>query len=180
MDFKLALKEFHLISGSHPLLPRYSLGSWHSRWLDYSDLSIKQVVNAYENHLIPLDVIVLDMNWHLYGPWGAYTYHPQLFPYPNITQQWFHLHGLRSTANIHDDNGIQSYEMYYSDAAAVLGVENGDGIPFNVTDYSYMMALMDDIMQPITQTNVYSFLYEFVCVCMCYVFRINMDLIFGG
>ena len=71
LNYKLALKDFAKISGVHPLAPRYILGSMHCRWFDYSDLSMKQVVDSYENRQIPLDVLVIDMDWHVYGPWGA-------------------------------------------------------------------------------------------------------------
>ena len=76
LNFKSALKDFQLISGTVPLLPRYSYGSWHSRWYDYSDLSIKQIVNTMISNQIPLDVVVFDMNWHLNfnneKPWVCY------------------------------------------------------------------------------------------------------------
>eukprot|EP01084_Bolivina_argentea_P023374 43599_1 len=32
LSYKQALKDFSLISGKHSIVPRYALGSWHSRW----------------------------------------------------------------------------------------------------------------------------------------------------
>eukprot|EP01084_Bolivina_argentea_P279646 478098_1 len=153
MNYKQALKDFSLISGKHSIVPRYALGSWHSRWYDYSDLSAKQVVENYESREIPLDIFVWDMNWHLYGPWGCYTWNPALYPFYNLTQAWMNKKGLRTTANIHDDNGIQNYEMYYKQAAAALGVTNGQGIAFNVTDENYMLTLQDIIQTPIMEQS---------------------------
>ena len=55
--------------------------------------------------------MVIDMDWHLYGSWGSYTYNTDLFPFYNLTQKWFHSRkGLRTAANIHDANGIENNE----------------------------------------------------------------------
>eukprot|EP01084_Bolivina_argentea_P279644 478096_1 len=151
MNYKQALKDFSLISGKHQLIPRYALGSWHSRWYDYSDFSSKQVVQEYESRQIPLDVFVWDMNWHLYGPWGSYTWDPSLYPYYNLTQKWFHKKGLRTTANLHDQSGIQPYEMYYNQAAAALNVTDSKGIQFNLTDQNYMLTVENVMLHPISQ-----------------------------
>jgi len=48
-----------------PLLPRYALGVWWTRWFDYSNTDVRKVVEDYESRSIPLDVVVLDMNWHV-------------------------------------------------------------------------------------------------------------------
>eukprot|EP01084_Bolivina_argentea_P280871 480426_1 len=157
LNYKLALKEFALISGTHPLGPRYIFGSMHCRWYDYSDLSIRQVVDSYQSKSIPLDVMIIDMDWHLLyltnqHPWGSYTYRKELFPHYNLTQEWFHKNkGLRTGANLHDDNGIAPYEMYYAQASAALNVTDGRKIPFNVTSEEYMKVLMDIVLAPISE-----------------------------
>lgn len=59
-NYKQALYDYKLLTGTTPLLPRYAYGSWHSRWYDYSDLSIKQIVDIMVSTQIPLDVVVFD------------------------------------------------------------------------------------------------------------------------
>ena len=60
-DYKAALHDFVQIGGKIPLLPRYALGVWFSRWYDFSSKSAASVVQGYEQRSIPLDVFVLDM-----------------------------------------------------------------------------------------------------------------------
>ena len=139
------------------MYPRYAYGIMHSRWFDYSDLSMKQVVDSMESRDLPLDVIVFDMNWHLnfdvFMPWGAYSYNPNLIPNPNITQGWFKKKNLRVTANLHDNCGIRTYEKYYQQFADALNITNGRDIAPNFTNYDYMMALQDIILQPLHQDD---------------------------
>ncbi|ETO25623.1 hypothetical protein RFI_11517 [Reticulomyxa filosa] len=96
LDFKKALHDFSLISGSIPLVPRYALGSMHCRWYDYGDWNLREAIRNYEDRNLPLDVAIIDMDWHVYGPWGAYTWNYHLFSNPNITQNWFKQKRLRT------------------------------------------------------------------------------------
>ena len=67
MNYKQAISDFVSISGNIPLVPRYALGSMHCRWYDYSDLHLKQAVESMESRNFPLDVMVIDMDWHIFG-----------------------------------------------------------------------------------------------------------------
>ena len=77
LDFKRALADYALIAGSIPMLPRYALGSLHTRWYHYSDYSFRAVAKAYASRSIPLDVAIIDVDWHslhsVHKPWGAYS-----------------------------------------------------------------------------------------------------------
>ena len=73
-DYKAALRDYSSVGGRIPLLPRYALGVWFSRWYDYSPTDVlTDVVEAYEERSLPLDVLVLDMNWHTKHNWTGYT-----------------------------------------------------------------------------------------------------------
>ena len=155
-DFKKAIFEYTLIAGSIPIMPRYGLGSIHTRWYHYSDYSYRQMIEDYESRSIPLDLAVIDMDWHyldtINGPWGAYSWSSILFPNPNVTQAWFHsVKNLRTSANVHDDSGIQTFENMYADAANYLGVTNGQNIAPNISDYNYMIAVEDIVLDAITE-----------------------------
>ena len=82
-QFKKALYEYTLIAGSIPVMPRYGLGSMHTRWYHYNDFSFRNVVEQYESRSIPLDLAVIDMDWHylndISSPWGDYTWVCLLF-----------------------------------------------------------------------------------------------------
>lgn len=73
--------DFKLVGGSIPILPKYSLGVWWTRWFDYDDRLLKEVMNDFKRNTFPVDVVVLDMNWHSKNLWGGYSWDPNLLPY---------------------------------------------------------------------------------------------------
>ena len=42
-------------------------------------------MDDYESRSLPLDVFVLDMDWHMKNGWTGWTFDKQLFPYPEDT-----------------------------------------------------------------------------------------------
>ena len=44
----------------------------HCRWYDYSDWNLKRAVTSQKSRNLPLDVTIIDMDWHTYGPWTGY------------------------------------------------------------------------------------------------------------
>ena len=68
-----------------------------------------------EKFNLPLDVMVLDMNWHSKDGWtGFQAGTRQLFPYPNDTLAMLHSQGLLTSANIHDADGLGKWEDSYA------------------------------------------------------------------
>ena len=151
INYIQAIYDFVQISGNVPLVPRFGLGSIHCRWYDYSDLQLKEAIENLESRYFPIDVNIIDMDWHIYGPWGAYTYNEHLIPFSNLTQSWYKRKGIRTAANLHDDNGISPMEQYYNSAARALNVTDGSTIVFNVTNEHYMTVLDDIILKPIEE-----------------------------
>ena len=43
-DYARALKEFTMVSGPIPMVPRYVLGSWFSRYWPYADHEYKAII----------------------------------------------------------------------------------------------------------------------------------------
>ena len=64
-NYKLAISEFTTLAGSIPLPPRYIFGVFFSRYWAYNEPDEKQIIKEYAiEHMIPLDVLVIDMDWH--------------------------------------------------------------------------------------------------------------------
>ena len=64
-DYKEALNDFYRLTGKTPMLPRYALGNWWSRYYSYTEDSYKELVTRFEQEKIPFSVGVIDMDWHL-------------------------------------------------------------------------------------------------------------------
>ena len=58
LHYKEALKEFTQVSGKIPLPPRYAFGYWWSRYWNYSDDEIRDLVMKFNQYNIPLDVLM--------------------------------------------------------------------------------------------------------------------------
>ena len=50
--------------GKMPLPPRFTFGYWWSRYWAYTDRELRNLVDKFHAYDIPLDVLVIDMDWH--------------------------------------------------------------------------------------------------------------------
>ncbi|MGN6524400.1 MAG: glycoside hydrolase family 31 protein [Actinomycetes bacterium] len=147
-DHAEALRAFHAVSGPVPVLPRWALGTWWSRFHRYTAEGYREVVERFAAERIPLSVSVLDMDWHvtevdpaLGSGWTGYTWNHDLFPDPPALLAWLHDRGLRVTLNVHPADGVRAHEDAYAAMCAALGLEpDGDPIAFDVTDREFLAA----------------------------------------
>lgn len=63
-DFRDAIKAFYQVSGKPPLLPRWALGNWWSRYYAYQQDDYIKLMDKFKSKEIPLSVGVIDMDWH--------------------------------------------------------------------------------------------------------------------
>lgn len=128
-DYKAALKGYTAVAGKIPLPPRYTLGYWWSRYWIYTDTEILDLVREIREREIPIDVFVIDMDWHetwtgikkRYGKdpfgqnpgWTGYTWNRDLFPDPEGFLKDLHKTGCKTSLNLHPASGIQPYEEFY-------------------------------------------------------------------
>lgn len=61
-DYAGAVREYTLVGGAVPMLPRYTFGVWWTRWYDFTAGDVRDVVEQHRDRGIPLDVMVLDMS----------------------------------------------------------------------------------------------------------------------
>ncbi len=80
-DYAQALRDFRLLSGPAPLLPRQSLGIIFSRWPAFTAAEIEEMVRTFAANGYPLATLVMDMEWHKEG-WGHWEFNPALIPDP--------------------------------------------------------------------------------------------------
>lgn len=146
-----ALEDFHALSGPQPLLPRFALGNWWSRFHRYSEQSYLELMDRFREERVPLSVAVIDMDWHVtdvpleHGSgWTGYTWNRELFPDPARFQQELHDRGLAVTLNVHPADGVRAFEDAYPAMCRALGREaDGEPIVFDVTDPAFMEAYFE-------------------------------------
>ncbi|WP_035445374.1 glycoside hydrolase family 31 protein [Atopococcus tabaci] len=162
-EYLQCLKDFYHLAGPQPLLPRYALGNWWSRYHAYDEEEYKELMERFEEHDIPLSVAVLDMDWHLtdinpqYGSgWTGYTWNRKLFPNPEDFLRWLHEKKLKVTLNLHPANGVQPHEDKYEEMAEALGFNSTEKevIRFDVTDPAFMDAYFQFLHHPLEDEGV--------------------------
>jgi alpha-glucosidase len=155
-DYKEALADYTRFGGPVPLIPRFVLGAWWSRFWAYSAQDLQGLVRDFAHHDLPLDVLVVDMDWHTPHAWTGYTWNRALFPDPPAFLAWVHDEGLRVTLNLHPAQGVQSFEEIYPRFAGALGVDpaTGQAVPFRITDKRFVKHYFGLLHHPLEDDGV--------------------------
>uniref|UniRef100_A0A7S2WIU5 DUF5110 domain-containing protein n=1 Tax=Mucochytrium quahogii TaxID=96639 RepID=A0A7S2WIU5_9STRA len=147
LSFKDAIQDFTRISGKPAMVPRNALGVWWTRWYQYSEADLMEIVEEFKLRSIPLDVLVLDMNWHTKPAWGGYSWDRALWPFPEETLDNLKRQGISTLANLHDNDGVVPANEAYEELASYLGVDNGTTIPFaSCADQKIALGLEDIVL----------------------------------
>jgi alpha-glucosidase (family GH31 glycosyl hydrolase) len=155
-DYKACLADYCRISGSAPLIPRWILGNWWSRYWHYTQAELEQLMNDFQAHELPLSVCIVDMDWHLTktnnasSGWTGYTWDRDLFPDPEGFIQFLHDKGLRTALNLHPADGVHNHEAAYPEMARRMGIDpaSGDPVPFDITDPQFVNAYFEVLHHP--------------------------------
>lgn len=148
-DYPQAMAAFYAVSGHPPLLPRYALGNWWSRYHRYTADEYTALLDRFAAAGVPFSVAVIDMDWHLVdidselgSGWTGYTWNRALFSDPAAFLADLHRRGLRVTLNVHPADGIRAHEDVYPRMARALGLDPDDRHPlaFDVTDPAFLQA----------------------------------------
>lgn len=162
-DYKGGLRDFYYLCGKVPMIPRYALGNWWSRYHRYSEESYMELVQKFKEENIPLAVAVIDMDWHItevdpkYGSgWTGYTFNKELFPNPKRFLTWLHEQDLAVTLNVHPADGIRAFEDMYPQVAQAMGVDPAteEPIEFDMTDPKYREAFFQYVNHPYEEMGV--------------------------
>ncbi|MDY2913616.1 MAG: glycoside hydrolase family 31 protein [Candidatus Enteromonas sp.] len=165
------LKEYYSLTGFPPLLPKFALGNWWSRYHAYTQEEYLGLMSRFEEKGIPFTVATLDMDWHLvndipqdvksthplWGPgWTGYTVNEKLFPdFPAFLQD-LKSRGLAVTMNLHPHDGIRYFEKQYEAVALACGVDPKTKAPvsFDFTSHPFLEAYFDLVLHPYEDLGV--------------------------
>jgi len=159
-DYKAALHDFTLFAGKMPLPPRYAFGYWWSRYWAYSDRELRQLVKNFRAYDIPLDVLVIDMDWHYTdgdrGGWTGWTWNRTLFPEPSKFLRWLDAEGIRSTFNLHPADGVKCGEECYGAVARDMGIDPASRktVPWISSDKKFIRSMFRHVLTPMERDGV--------------------------
>ena len=148
-DYRRALADAAEVFGSQPLPPRYAFGYWYCRYWAYSDREIEDLLDGLDRSGTPVDVMVVDMDWHLDG-WTGYTWDKRYFPDPDGFLREMHRRGLKVTLNLHPADGVDRHEAMFEKFARAMKLDPRkiDRVPFDITSPEYMKHYFEILHHP--------------------------------
>lgn len=156
-EYKKALYDFTRIAGKVPLPPKYIFGYWYSRYWAYSDAQFRQIISDVKANNIPMDVLIMDMDWHRSG-WTGWSWNKSLIPNPKNLIDYMHANNLKTALNLHPADGVGTREDHYAEMKADLGdkaqLAPDGAILWTVENYDFMKALFKDIIRPLEKDGV--------------------------
>ncbi len=175
-DYTEAVKALFKLCGEAPLIPRYVLGNWWSRYHAYSEESYINLMLEFKKKNIPLTVATIDMDWHwvnigkqfpdfkakwgdyylIMDGWTGYSWNTELFPDYKRFLNTLHSMGLKTTVNLHPANGVRSFEDMYEDMAKEMERDpaSGERIDFDITDPRFVNAYFKVLHNPYEENGV--------------------------
>ena len=155
-DYQDCIRDYRAITGRVPLLPRWVLGNWWSRYWEYNQNQVIALIQEFQDHEVPLSVIIIDMDWHITetgnesSGWTGYTWNRDLFPDPATMIRHIHERGLRTALNLHPAEGIHPHEEQYENFAKHMGIDPAtqEPIPFDVADPQFTQGYFDLLHHP--------------------------------
>lgn len=162
-EYKQAIKDFFSLTGPTPILPRYALGNWWSRFWAYTDEEYLELMDKFKAEEVPLAISVLDMDWHVrdvpkrFGSgWTGYSWNRELFPEPEKFIAALHDRGLKVTLNVHPADGIRACEDCYKEVAdrLKLNVLLEEPAVFDMTNKEFVDSYFEDVHHPLEQQGV--------------------------
>jgi alpha-glucosidase (family GH31 glycosyl hydrolase) len=162
-DYAAAVRALYVLSGHPPLLPRWALGNWWSRYHRYTADAYRELIERFRAEGLPFSVGVIDMDWHLVdidphhgSGWTGYTWNRDLFADPAGFLEWLHANGLRITLNVHPADGVRAFEDAYPAMAAALGRDPAarEPIAFDVTDRNFLAAYFEVLHRDLERQGI--------------------------
>lgn len=151
------------LTGGIPLVPRFVLGNWWSRYYPYSQSEYENLMLEFARKEIPLTVATIDMDWHWVdlkkhfsgnynknawggtGGWTGYSWNTDLFPDPKGFLRFLHEQGLKTTLNLHPAAGFRDFEDCYAAMAKAMGIDPSkkETVEFDIADAKFINSYLD-------------------------------------
>ena len=174
--YQNCIEEYCSIAGSVPMVPRWILGNWWSRYWEYTQEDLMQLMKTFEFHDIPLSVCIVDMDWHIvnireylarhssqdwtdvqfHNGWTGFSWNEDFFPdYPSFLQ-FLQAKQIRTALNLHPASGIAPHESQYFKIAKTMGIDPDlkQIIPFDIANPQLAQEYFTHILHPYEDNGV--------------------------
>lgn len=161
-DFGKCLSDYFILTGKPPMLPRYALGNWWSRDVDYDSKSLMELIKNFTDNNIPISLIFFNHNWHISRfdnkekIQSGFTVDKEKFPNPNDLINIVHNKNIKIGLSINPTEGIFPYENGYEQYKNYVG-STENIIPFNTFEGKTYVAYYNFLLKPLLDASVDAF-----------------------
>ena len=183
-DYIGATTDLYKLTGKVPLIPRYALSNWWSRYKAYTQEEYLTLMDKFKDEEVPITVATVDMDWHwvdikkkfgkdahkmtkhlnlweyIYDIWSAgwtgYSFNTDLFPDYEEFLNKLKADNYHITFNIHPSMGVRWFENQYEDMCKAMGQNPQDKKPveFDITDKKFTENYFDILHRPFEEKGV--------------------------
>ena len=183
-DYIGATTDLYKLTGKVPLIPRYALSNWWSRYKAYTQEEYLSLMDKFKEEEIPITVATVDMDWHwvdikskfgkdshkvaphknfmeyVYDVWSTgwtgYSFNTDLFPDPEGFLKKLKDDNYKVTFNIHPSMGVRWFEDQYEEMCRAMGQNPEDKKPvkFDITDKKFTENYFDILHHPFEKMGV--------------------------
>ena len=182
-DYRKQLRDFFRLTGPVPLIPKFALGNWWSRYKAYTQEEYRNLMQTFIGKRLPITVATIDMDWHwtdvtdrfgkdakperpktkeeifynmVLPGWTGYSWNRELFPDHRELLDWLHEQGFHVTLNVHPSQGIRFFEDCYEAVCTAMGTDPKEKktISFDIADERFVQTYFDRIHHPMEEEGV--------------------------
>ncbi len=183
-DYIGATTDLYKLTGKVPLIPRYALSNWWSRYKAYSQDEYLALMDKFKEEEIPITVATVDMDWHWvdikskFGKdshkiglhknfmetvydfwstgWTGYSFNTDLFPDPQGFLKKLKEDNYHITFNLHPSMGVRWFEDQYEDMCKAMGQDpkKKQAVKFDITDKKFTKNYFDILHHPYEEMGV--------------------------
>ena len=179
-----ATTDLYKLTGKVPLIPRYALSNWWSRYKAYSQDEYLSLMDRFKEEEIPITVATVDMDWHwvdiknkfgkdshkvtahknfmeyVYDVWSTgwtgYSFNTDLFPDPAGFLKKLKDDNYKVTFNLHPSMGVRWFEDRYEDMCKAMGQDpkKKQPVEFDITDKKFTENYFKILHHPLEKMGV--------------------------
>ena len=183
-DYIGATRDLYKLTGETPLIPRYALGNWWSRYKAYTQEEYLKLMDRFKKEEIPITVATVDMDWHwvdirgkfgkdvvkpsthlnfmeyIYDVWSVgwtgYSFNTDLFPDPEGFLKKLQDDNYKVTFNLHPSQGVRWYEDCYEEMCEKMGQDPStkEPVQFDITDEKFVEHYFKVLHHPMEKMGV--------------------------
>ena len=182
-DYRGCLRDFYQLCGRTPLVPRWCLGNWWSRYKAYTQEEYLDLMTRFRDAQIPLTVATIDMDWHWVNVgdrfskedlglgntsgksirdmvsglgWTGYSWNTELFPDYKAMLRQLHEMDLKVTVNLHPAQGVRPFEDQYAEMARAIGLDPAykQTVKFDIANPRFTKSYFEILHKPYEDAGV--------------------------